>query len=69
LKVDQSLGMSTVGEGVEEKDQSEMLRTLGCDKAQGWLHGRPGPASGLQDIVKLWPPPRPCAWPRCKSPI
>jgi diguanylate cyclase len=39
-----SLGMMVVAEGIEEHDMLEHLRLLGCDVAQGYLLGRPGPA-------------------------
>ncbi len=38
-----SLGLSTVAEGVETKDQLATLRELGCDVVQGYLIGRPAP--------------------------
>ncbi|WP_250029585.1 putative bifunctional diguanylate cyclase/phosphodiesterase [Paractinoplanes maris] len=38
-----SLGLTTVAEGVETAHHAELLRTLGCDRGQGWLFGRPGP--------------------------
>lgn len=34
-------GMRTVGEGVETRAQLERLRTLGCDRAQGYLIAEP----------------------------
>lgn len=40
----QSLGLTTVAEGVEDQDTAAMLRELGCDVGQGWLFGRPVPA-------------------------
>jgi PAS domain S-box-containing protein len=47
----QSLGLTTVAEGVEDKEQAEMLLWLGCDIGQGWLYGRPLAASELQAYV------------------
>lgn len=47
----QSLGLRTVAEGVETRNQAEMLLWLGCDEAQGWLYGRPVPAEKLGEIV------------------
>jgi PAS domain S-box-containing protein len=44
----QSLGLTTVAEGVETKEQAEMLLWLGCDLAQGRLYGEPISAGDLQ---------------------
>jgi len=41
VKVAHSLGMRTVAEGVETEAQAEVIRTLGCDKGQGYLYSRP----------------------------
>ncbi len=38
-----SLGLQAVGEGVENKRQAQVLRTLGCDFAQGFYFGKPVP--------------------------
>ncbi len=37
-----------VAEGVETVEVAERLRGLGVDVAQGWLCGRPAPASQLR---------------------
>ena len=47
-----SLGLHVIAEGVESKQQLEILLTLGCDIAQGFYFGRPAPAS---DVHRLWP--------------
>ena len=47
----QSLGLTTVAEGVETQEQANMLTWLGCDLGQGWYHGRPVPAADLPCIA------------------
>jgi len=47
----QSLGLTTVAEGVEACEQAEMLLWLGCDIGQGWLFGRPEPAESLPAVL------------------
>jgi PAS domain S-box-containing protein len=49
----QSLGLTTVAEGVESEKQDEMLRWLGCELGQGWLYGRPVSAASLPEVVCL----------------
>ncbi len=51
-----SLGLTTVGEGVETQEQANMLLWLGCELGQGWLYGRPVKASMLETMVAA--PPR-----------
>jgi PAS domain S-box-containing protein len=50
-----SLGMVTIGEGVETEEQAEMLLCLGCEMGQGWLYGYPVLADKLPDIVAEFP--------------
>jgi PAS domain S-box-containing protein len=46
-----SLGLKTIGEGIENKTHADMLFYLGCEQGQGWLYGRPVPASEVPAIV------------------
>lgn len=41
LQLAQKLGMEAIAEGVEKSEQAEMLRRMGFDTQQGWLHGYP----------------------------
>jgi diguanylate cyclase (GGDEF)-like protein len=43
-----TLGLSTVAEGIEVREQLELLRALGCDRGQGYLFARPLP---LEDLL------------------
>jgi diguanylate cyclase len=43
LALGKSLEVPILAEGVETNDQLEILRREGCDEAQGYLLGRPGP--------------------------
>ena len=51
VRMAQTLGLLVVAEGVETTRQLEVLRALGCDRAQGFLLGRPlGPAEAGEMI-------------------
>ncbi|MGW5667612.1 putative bifunctional diguanylate cyclase/phosphodiesterase [Micromonospora sp. NPDC003776] len=39
-----ALKVTVTAEGVETAEQADRLRAIGCDAAQGWHFGRPGPA-------------------------
>jgi len=48
------LDLSVVGEGVESVEEWELLARRGCGLAQGYLIGRPVPASELPSVVADW---------------
>ncbi len=44
------LGMTTTAEGIETHDQLRQIRAHGCTEAQGFLTGRPAPASVAREL-------------------
>ena len=46
-----SLGMRVTAEGIETPEQLASVRTLGCDEGQGYLLGRPMPATQLAKLL------------------
>lgn len=47
-----NLNMQTVAEGVEESEQLEILRQIGCTYIQGYFFSRPVPADRIPDVVR-----------------
>jgi len=46
------LGMKTIAEGIETRDQLRFLKEAGCDIAQGYLISRPLPLNELSRFIK-----------------
>jgi EAL domain-containing protein (putative c-di-GMP-specific phosphodiesterase class I) len=61
------LGIDVIAEGVETEQQFQMLEDLGCPRVQGYLLGRPMPATQAQlALRKAWgnrPTPSPVFFP------
>ncbi|NWG87120.1 MAG: EAL domain-containing protein [Hydrogenophilaceae bacterium] len=51
ISLSESLGLDTVVEGVEDPQQLEALRKLGCRVVQGYLIGRPLPGKDIGAIL------------------
>jgi EAL domain-containing protein (putative c-di-GMP-specific phosphodiesterase class I) len=47
-----ALGMTVVGEGVEQAAQRDHLQSIECDEAQGYLFAAPLPA---EELARRWP--------------
>ena len=46
-----NLGLGLIAEGVETEAQLAVIRTLGCQLAQGYLFSRPRPAAEIQEYL------------------
>jgi EAL domain-containing protein (putative c-di-GMP-specific phosphodiesterase class I) len=51
VELSERLGMATTAEGIETTEQLELVRSLGCDEAQGFLLGKPGSLLSAVSIV------------------
>jgi diguanylate cyclase (GGDEF)-like protein/PAS domain S-box-containing protein len=51
IRLAHTLGMTVTAEGIETAEQADRLAALGCDLAQGWHFGRPGPGPAIADLV------------------
>ncbi len=48
IKIAKSKKIETIAEGIENTNQAEILRSAGCDFAQGYLYGKPMPPEEIQ---------------------
>ena len=46
------LGLQTIAEGVEKREQASYMLKLGCDEAQGYLYAKPMPYDELVDFLQ-----------------
>jgi diguanylate cyclase (GGDEF)-like protein len=51
VKLARALGLSVIAEGVETEAQRARLTAAGCPDVQGFLFGRPAPASEIADLL------------------
>ena len=48
------LNIKVVAEGVETKEQVDILKGMNCDIIQGYYYSKPVPSKGLMDFLELW---------------
>jgi EAL domain-containing protein (putative c-di-GMP-specific phosphodiesterase class I)/FixJ family two-component response regulator len=54
LRMAQQLQLHVVAEGIEDREDWDLLRELGCDDAQGYFIARPMPAADLGKWMDDW---------------
>jgi EAL domain-containing protein (putative c-di-GMP-specific phosphodiesterase class I) len=55
VKMAHDLKMSVIAEGVENEDQFNFLRSLGCNEVQGYIISKPVPA---EEVARFFEHPR-----------
>ena len=55
VSLGRELGFEVLAEGVETREQLDMLRSIGCAQAQGFLLGRPGNAHEIRTLLRTSP--------------
>jgi diguanylate cyclase (GGDEF)-like protein len=55
IELAHAIGATVVAEGVETSEQWELVHSLGCDIAQGYLVGRPAPADEIELLLQAAP--------------
>jgi diguanylate cyclase (GGDEF)-like protein len=53
LSLARSLKIATIAEGVETEPQARLLRSMGCELAQGYFFGRPLEARAAADLMAM----------------
>ena len=52
VRMAKSLGLKTLAEGVETKEQMEFLKSIGCEKVQGYYYGKPQPLKASMEHME-----------------
>ena len=52
VKMAKDLGMHTLAEGVENEQQLDFLRSIGCERIQGYYYSKPLPAEELCQLIR-----------------
>ena len=58
VRMAKDIGIHTLVEGVETEEQLQFIRSIGCEKIQGWYYGKPMPLAELENCMqeKGWIP-------------
>ena len=54
ITLGQNLNMSIIAEGVEQKEEAEILKEMGCHYAQGYYYAKPHPEDEVIEVLKNW---------------
>jgi EAL domain-containing protein (putative c-di-GMP-specific phosphodiesterase class I) len=57
LDLARKLKLKTVAEGVETRAEWDLLKSLGCQQAQGYFIARPMPGHQMPDWIQMWQAP------------
>ncbi|MCM1132492.1 MAG: GGDEF and EAL domain-containing protein [Ruminococcus flavefaciens] len=52
ISIAKSKKIKTIAEGIENTEQEDILREMGCDYGQGYLYGKPMPAQQLEELME-----------------
>ena len=52
VRMAKNLGLKTLAEGVETKEQMDFLKGIGCEKVQGYYYGKPQPLKDTMEHMK-----------------
>jgi len=55
IELAHAIGATVVAEGIERRDQWELVHALGCEIAQGYLVGRPVPPDEIASLLQVEP--------------
>ena len=51
VSLGKKLGLNTIAEGIENEEQANCLRLMGCEEAQGFMFAKPMPFKELQEFL------------------
>ncbi len=54
ISIGHIMGFDVISEGVEEPEQLETLREIGCDYIQGFIWGRPLPQEEVPEVIRKY---------------